>query len=84
MVTKTEIGDVSDTSLWVATYRAEETERPDALFRDPYARVLAGEKGARIARSMKSSRYVRWSVVIRTHIIDSYIRSLLEEGVDTV
>jgi O-methyltransferase involved in polyketide biosynthesis len=35
---------VSDTALWVAMYRALESERPDALFRDPWARHLAGAK----------------------------------------
>ena len=34
---------VSDTALWVAYFRARETERPDALFRDPYAGRLAGQ-----------------------------------------
>ena len=28
---------VSDTARWVAYFRALETQRPDALFRDPYA-----------------------------------------------
>jgi O-methyltransferase involved in polyketide biosynthesis len=36
------IRNVSDTALWVATYRALESERPDALFNDPFARRLAG------------------------------------------
>ena len=29
------IRNVSDTALWVAVYRAMESERSDALFRDP-------------------------------------------------
>lgn len=29
------IRNVSDTALWVAVYRARETDRPDAVFRDP-------------------------------------------------
>jgi methyltransferase (TIGR00027 family) len=77
------IEDVSDTALWVATYRALETERPDALFRDPLAARLAGEKGRRIAERISGSRQTAWSVVIRTCIIDAYIRALLPE-VDTV
>jgi O-methyltransferase involved in polyketide biosynthesis len=39
------IRNVSDTALWVAVYRARETDRPDAVFRDPYARRLAGARG---------------------------------------
>lgn len=35
-----QIGNVSDTSLWVAYYRAKETERTDSLFKDPFAKNL--------------------------------------------
>lgn len=78
------IQDVSDTALWVAAFRAQESQRPDALFQDPLAKSLSGERGEEIARSMSSSRYVSWSVVIRTCIIDDYIRELVATGVDTV
>jgi methyltransferase (TIGR00027 family) len=78
------IEHVSDTALWVATYRAMESERSDALFHDPFAALLTGEKGRRIARWAKASRYTKWSVVIRTCIIDSYVQKLIAEGVDTV
>lgn len=44
--------DVSDTARWVAFHRALESERPDALFVDPFARRLAGERGRRIAEGM--------------------------------
>ena len=40
--------DVSDTALWAAVFRARETERDDALFRDPYAKRLAGVRGEQI------------------------------------
>ena len=36
---------VALTSLWVAAWRAVESERPDALFHDPFARTLAGPEG---------------------------------------
>jgi methyltransferase (TIGR00027 family) len=80
-----EIRDVSDTAIWVAQYRAQETERPDALFRDPLARLLVGERGPAIARSMGSmGRYTGWTLVIRTLIIDEYIRQAIQQGVDAV
>jgi methyltransferase (TIGR00027 family) len=77
---------VSDTALWVAYYRGEESERADALFRDPYAKVLAGERGRRIALGMgRTSRYTRWTLVIRTVIIDRLIEAAIRDaGVDTV
>ena len=37
-----QIENVSDTALMVAACRALETERPDGLVRDPFARRLAG------------------------------------------
>ncbi|MGZ3797613.1 MAG: class I SAM-dependent methyltransferase [Pseudobdellovibrionaceae bacterium] len=83
-MTNTIIKDVSDTALWVAVYRAKETERADALFRDPLAGVLAGERGKQIAKQMGSFRATAWTIVIRTCIIDSYIKRLITEGVDTV
>ena len=79
------INDVSDTALWVAYYRARESEHPDALFRDPLAKVLIGERGKKIAEHMQSTaRYTEWSVIIRTVIIDDYINKLISEGIDTV
>lgn len=78
------IEHVSDTALWVAAYRATETERSDALFQDRFAALLTGEKGRRMVRWAKASRYTKWSVVIRTCIIDSYVQTLIAEGVDTV
>lgn len=77
--------NVSDTALWVAHYRAQESERADALFRDPYAGRLAGERGRRIAETMGvTSKYTRWTLVIRTVIIDRFITAAVAEGVDTV
>jgi methyltransferase (TIGR00027 family) len=78
------IGHVSDTALCVAVYRAEESERPDALFNDPLARRLAGERGFRIARHMSREHYIRWALSVRTVIIDRMIAGLLADGVDTI
>ncbi|MFN8389942.1 MAG: SAM-dependent methyltransferase [Bdellovibrionota bacterium] len=78
------IRDVSDTALWVAYHRAEETERRDALFNDPYAKTLAGERGALIAKDMaKTAKFSRWNVAIRTYLIDRWIRSQIADGIDT-
>lgn len=78
------IQNVSDTAFWIAHYRAQESERPDALFHDPLAAVLAGEQGRTIARGMPWAFMTRWTVVIRTRLIDDYISECLAEGVDTV
>ena len=78
------IRDISDTARWVAIYRARETERPDAVFRDPYARGLAGERGEQIARSMPFSEKNAWSFVARTWLVDRLILDQLTSGVDLV
>jgi methyltransferase (TIGR00027 family) len=78
------IESVSDTAFWIAHYRALETERADALFHDPLAGVLAGDQGKEIARSMPMPFMTGWVVVMRTCIIDDYIRQAIAEEVDTV
>jgi methyltransferase (TIGR00027 family) len=78
------IQNVSDTAFWIAHYRAQEGERPDALFHDPLAGLLAGERGKKIATGMPWGFMTRWTVVIRTCLIDDYLRRALAEGVDTV
>jgi methyltransferase (TIGR00027 family) len=67
------IENVSDTARWVAVYRAMETERPDAIFRDPYARRLAGEKGEAIVRALPRGRQTAWPMIVRTAVIDELI-----------
>ena len=78
------IEHVSDTARWVAVYRAMETERPDAIFRDPYARRLAGEKGEEIVRGMKRGRSAAWAMIVRTAVMDEIIEGALAGGADTV
>jgi len=76
------VRNVSDTARWVATYRAEESTRQDALFRDPLADRLAGERGRAIAK--RASPHSRWALITRTQIIDEYVGAVLKEGSDRV
>jgi methyltransferase (TIGR00027 family) len=39
------LGGVGETARWMAASRARESRRPDRLFNDPYAEVLAGPDG---------------------------------------
>ncbi len=83
--TSGQIQHVSDTARWVALYRAMESERPNALFRDPYARKLAGERGERIVASMRRGRAWAWPMIVRTAVLDELIlRTIQRDGVDTV
>lgn len=78
------IHDVSDTALLIAAFRARESERPDALFSDPLARVLAGERGFAIADAHPQGYITAWMTAIRTVIVDGMIQSRVARGFDTV
>lgn len=77
--------NISDTAFWVATYRAIESERPDALFSDPYAKLLTGQHGKDIVNRLGKEARASWFLVARTVILDSWILKLIEaEKIDTV
>ena len=79
------IEHISDTARWIAAYRAMETERPDAIFRDPYARRLAGEQGAEIVTTLPKGKQSAWALIVRTAVFDEIIRErVASEGVDLV
>ena len=75
---------ISDTALWAAVFRGWESRRPDALFRDPYAERLAGDRGVRIARELKFATRHTWSWIARTHIVDQIIQAQIAAGADMV
>jgi methyltransferase (TIGR00027 family) len=78
------IRNVSDTALWVAIYRAMESERSDALFNDPFARRLGGERGEAIVRSMPKGAATSWPMVVRTAVMDEIILRCVQQGAATV
>ena len=75
------IQHVSDTAVLAAGWRAMESDRPDALFQDPLAAGLAGERGLRSARDLPDGA---WVVAIRTVVIDAFLRSAISSGIDTI
>lgn len=78
------IRDISDTAAWVAMYRAIESELPDAVFRDPYARRLAGPRGEAIMKNLKWARRHGWSYTARTYNFDDFIAQEVAAGADMV
>lgn len=78
------VRDITDTARWVAAYRARETRRPDALFRDPFAERLAGERGFQIANTLPGGNSHDWAWVARTYLFDQFIYSAIHEGADLV
>jgi methyltransferase (TIGR00027 family) len=78
--------DVSDTARWVAHLRALESERSDALFHDPFARGLAGERGRRIAEAMPAAPGAKPGPIglasilsVRTKVFDELILSSVQD-----
>lgn len=78
------IRDISDTARWAAVYRAQETDRPDALYRDPLARRLAGDRGQQIADAQPGSARHTWAWVTRTVLFDRFITEQVQAGADMV
>src|SRR6516225_9540934 len=76
------ISNVSDTAWWVAAYRAIESARPDALFHDPLANRLAGERGRAIVAATPRVMRGGWWLVARTKIIDDLIAEAIRDGCD--
>src|ERR1700729_1525379 len=80
----TQISNVSDTARWVAVYRARESARPDALFHDPFAQLLAGERGQAIAAFMPRQARNGWPMIARTKLMDELILATIEQDCDCV
>jgi len=78
------IRDISDTARWMAVYRARESERPDAVFRDPFARALAGDRGERIAAALPFGDENAWSFIARTYLFDRLVAKQVAQGCDLV
>ncbi len=79
------IEHISDTARWVAVYRAMETFRPDAIFRDPFAERLAGERGHQIVDEMPRRPAMAWPMIVRTVLFDEIILDAVQtKGVDLV
>ena len=79
-----EARNISDTARWAAYFRAEETKRPDAIFRDPYAERLCGQHGVDIANTLPDGNKHAWAWVTRTYLFDYFIAQELQQGVDLV
>jgi methyltransferase (TIGR00027 family) len=82
--TQSVVRNISDTARWAAVFRARETERPDPMFRDPYAQRLAGKLGVDIANTLPEGNKHAWAWVARTYLFDQFITQELQQGTDMV
>lgn len=71
-----QLAGASDTARWVAYLRALESERPDPLFVDPYARELAGPRGKMLGDSLPVGP-LRWSLAVSTYCFDTWASDLV-------
>ncbi len=78
------VRNISDTAMWAAVFRGWESKRPDALFRDPYAERLAGERGAKIAKEIKFGSQHTWTWIARTYAFDQVIEEQVAQGTDMI
>src|SRR5215475_2116711 len=78
------VQDISDTARWVAYFRALETQRPDALFRDPYAERLAGARGFEIANTLQDGNKHEWAWMARTYLFDQFVAREIQAGANVV
>jgi len=79
------IANISDTARWVAAFRALESERPDAVFRDPFARALAGERGFELTEKLRGAYAIGFTMAVRTRVLDEMLlQAVYESGCDTV
>lgn len=78
------IENISDTAFWIAGYRAQETERPDAVFNDHLASKLAGQKGRDMVATTPHTQAMAFAMIVRTTAIDRLVESAIKKGVDTV
>ena len=69
----------------MAIYRARETERPDAVFRDPFARAPRRRAG-RPDREINALQQARatWAWITRVYAYDEFIKQQVGDGVDMV
>ena len=78
------ITNVSDTARWVATYRAAESARPDALFHDHLAERLSGERGRAMVAAAPRAMRTGWFLVARTKVIDDIVMHAIADGCDRI
>jgi methyltransferase (TIGR00027 family) len=69
------IDPVAETARWAAAMRAEESARPDRLFDDPLAALLAGEDGHAMLAQLGTTP----TITIRTRFFDDLATKLAPE-----
>lgn len=75
---------VARTALWTAMVRARESLRPDRLFEDPFAELLAGPEGVEVLAKVESSTPGAADspgIAIRTRFFDDALTRIVSEPI---
>jgi methyltransferase (TIGR00027 family) len=72
------MNSISQTAYLIAMYRALETERPDALFRDRFAHSLAGGQGQLLFEVFGRNQAAVDAIAVRTRVMDELITDLVQ------
>jgi methyltransferase (TIGR00027 family) len=78
---------VAKTALWTAAARARESARPDRLFHDPLAQLLAGDEGRRLLTHFHTERAPSDGnpfLAIRTRWFDDFLARTVRPGCQVV
>ncbi|MDW5329534.1 SAM-dependent methyltransferase [Plantactinospora sp. KLBMP9567] len=81
------LGAVAKTALWTAAARARESARPDRLFHDPLAHLLAGDEGRRLLSHFHTDRAPTDGnpfLAIRTRWFDDFLTRAVRPGCQVV
>ena len=78
------IRNISDTARWVTAFRADESERPDAVFHDPFARRLTGDRDQQIANTIQFTKNNGWTFVAKTFLFDQVVLQHVAQGYDMI
>jgi methyltransferase (TIGR00027 family) len=84
MPNEPKLRNVSDTAIWMAHYRATESERPDAFFHDPLARRFLAGHDERLAPVLRRQRRNEWAFLTRTLLFDDVVTREVAAGADMV
>lgn len=78
------INHISDTALWIAAYRAQETKSSHPVVKDHLAEKLAGKKGLEMVATTPHTESMAFAMIVRTCAIDRLVEIAVSKGVDTV
>jgi methyltransferase (TIGR00027 family) len=78
------INHISDTALWIAAYRANETKSNHPVINDHLAEKLAGEKGFEMVATTPHTQSMAFAMIVRTCAIDRLVEIAVSKGIDTV